>query len=105
MPNQQSGADVVRSFRSLPVFVLVCGFLAACSKQDQPPTALAKSPSISNTGQSGAKRIDFDEEPPESVLREFMFHQYALIEAAGGLPVTVTALGKSGTLRARLYDV
>ncbi len=103
MPNQQSRATVARSF--LLLLVLACGFLASCSKQDQPPTASAKSPSISNAGRPAAKVIDFNEEPPESVLREFMFHQYALLEAAGGLPVTVTALGKSGTIRARLYEV
>ncbi len=105
MPDQLPGADVARSFLLLPVFVLACGFLAACSKHDPPPTPSAKSLSITNAGQPVAKQIDFNEEPPESVLRGFMFHQYALLEAAGGLPVTLTATGKSGTLRARLYEV
>ncbi len=45
------------------------------------------------------------EEPPEEVLRDFMFIQYAALEAGGGFPATVTATGKSGVLRSKLYSV
>ena len=46
-----------------------------------------------------------NEEPPEAILREFMFRQYAGLEAAGGLPVTLSATGASGVIRSRLYEV
>lgn len=45
------------------------------------------------------------DEPPEQVLSDFMFAQYAELEAQGGLPMTVTASGKSGIVRAKLYSV
>ncbi len=47
--------------------------------------------------------ITYDE-PPEDVLRDFMFAQYAALEANKGLPVTVTATGQSGVIRSKLYS-
>ena len=46
-----------------------------------------------------------DAEPSEAVLRKLVFQQYDEIEKAGGLPLTVSASGKSFTLRIKLYDV
>lgn len=44
-------------------------------------------------------------EPPEDVLRKLEFQRYAMLEAAGGLPVTVTATGRQLVLKPRLYSV
>lgn len=46
-----------------------------------------------------------DEEPSEEVLRKLEFARYAEIDRMGGLPVTVTATGRSYILRPKLYAV
>ncbi len=82
----------------------LCLLVSACSKSKSelpPPPTSAFAPSAMTEPLS----IDLDEEPPEHVLRELMFRQYAELEKRGGFPATVTATGYSGTLHAKLYDV
>jgi hypothetical protein len=45
------------------------------------------------------------EEPSEEALRTLEFKRYEEIELAGGLPVTITATGRSLTLHPKLYEV
>ncbi|MGH8494189.1 MAG: hypothetical protein ACRERR_13950 [Moraxellaceae bacterium] len=44
-------------------------------------------------------------EPSEEVLRKLEFQRYEAIEAAGGLPVTVSATGRQLVLKPKLYSV
>lgn len=44
-------------------------------------------------------------EPPGDVVRKLEFQRYEEIEKAGGLPVTITATGKSLVLHPKLYEV
>lgn len=44
------------------------------------------------------------EEPSAETVRRLAFEEYAAIEKAGGLPITVTATGKSMVLHPRLYE-
>jgi predicted small lipoprotein YifL len=88
-------------------FLLVasCVALAACGKEVPQP---AHTPRHAKPAESGealpAERTSF-EEPPEDVLRKFMFKAYEKMDDAGGVPVTVTATGKSGKVRVKLYEV
>lgn len=44
------------------------------------------------------------EEPSAEVVSKLAFQEYDAIEKAGGLPITVTATGKSMVLHPRLYE-
>ncbi len=81
----------------------LCFLVSACSKPtpEPPPKVVATAAPPAVTAPSAL----IDEEPPEYVLREMMFRQYAALEAHGGLPATVTATGYTGTLHAKLYEV
>lgn len=87
-----------------PAFLVLCLSLAACSRTPPeappapapPPTAPAAAPPAS---------LATNEEPPEDVLRKFMFRQYAQLEAAGGMPVALSATGASGVIRLKLHEV
>ena len=77
--------------------------LAACGRKAPEPVPAPK-PAKAAEGQAAPERGSF-EEPPEEVLKAFMFKAYGKMDDAGGLPVTVTATGKSGKLRAKLFEV
>lgn len=81
----------------------MCFLVSACSrsKPEPPPQVVATTAPPAVTAPS----VLIDEEPPEHVLRELMFRQYATLEERGGFPATVTATGYSGTLHAKLYEV
>lgn len=84
--------------------LVLCLSLAACSRT--PPAALPEpTPPVPPPTAATPASLATNEEPPEEVLRKFMFHRYALREAAGGLPATVPAAGYSGVIRAKLYEV
>ena len=87
-----------------PAILVLCLSLAACSRT--PPEA-PPAPAPLSTAPAAATpaSVATHEEPPEAILRELMFRQYAGLEAAGGLPVTLTATGASGVIRSRLYEV
>jgi hypothetical protein len=70
------------------LILIICFSISACSKFSQGSTA-----------------VDTDGGPTEATLRDFMFRQYEQIEARGGLPMTVTATGKSGIVHMKLYEV
>lgn len=89
--------------RPLALFVAALA-LAACSKKaPEPPKAAAKE-STTPASAEPAPRKDY-KEPPEDVLRRMFFKAYPAIDEKGGLPVTVTASGQSGTIRIKLYEV
>ena len=88
---------------------MACVILSACSREEQfVPMAHTSPPVTAKTTETSATLpsapIVYDE-PPEQVLSDFMFAQYAELEAQGGLPMTVAASGKSGIIRAKLYSV
>jgi hypothetical protein len=99
--------------------IIFCAVISACSKSESVPkesatkatatkaSATRPSSSTSNTASTTASSVpaSWGEEPPESVLRVLMVQQYAALDKAGGLPVTVTATGYSGNLRSKLYSV
>ncbi len=85
--------------------LICCCLIAACSKKEQPAKADSSVSSKSASPAVSAPSAVASEEPPEKVLRDLMFRQYAVLEAANGLPVTVTATGQSGRLRSKLYEV
>lgn len=80
-----------------------CLALAACSKKAPKPVHMPEQAMPTET-QAAPARTSF-EEPPESVLKEFMFKAYEKLDAAGGVPMTVTASGTSGRVRMKLYEV
>jgi len=84
---------------------VLCAMTASCSKRQEPAKVVASSTPTSTPEPAPPAMTTIDEEPPESALRELMFRRYALLEEHGGLPVTVTATGQSGTLRSKLYEV
>jgi hypothetical protein len=104
--------DVKGGVLKLLFVFMACVILGACSKAEKfvpmaqtSAPATAKSSTIAATSATPSIAPINYEEPPEQVLRDFMFIQYAALDAAGGLPVTVTASSKNGTLRAKLYTV
>ncbi|MEQ1517237.1 MAG: hypothetical protein ABL931_12195, partial [Usitatibacteraceae bacterium] len=90
---------------TLFMFCILCAMTAACSKREELAKVVASSTPVSTPKPAPPAMTTVDEEPPESALRELMFRRYALLEERGGLPVTVTATGKTGTLRSKLYEV
>ena len=78
--------------------------LAACSDppvsgQAHPgPDAVAAAPS------AAAEHPVPAGEPPAEVVRDLLFEEYAELENAGPMPMTVTASGQSLKLRAKLFD-
>lgn len=87
--------------------LMFCLSAAACSKSGPEPATQATLPlaPAAATYPVAATPIVVDEEPSEQVLRELMFRQYEALDKRGGLPATVTATGKSGNIRTRLYEV
>jgi hypothetical protein len=80
-----------------------CLALAACGKKAPEPVHTPRQAKPAEA-EAAPVRTSF-EEPPEDVLRKFMFKAYEKMDDAGGLPVTVTATGRSGRLRVKLYEV
>jgi hypothetical protein len=80
-----------------------CLALAACSKKASEPVHTPKQAKPAES-EAVPARTSF-EEPPEDVLRKFMFKAYEKMDDAGGVPLTVTASGKSGMARLKLYEV
>lgn len=80
-----------------------CLALGACGRKAPEPvhTPRHATPAAS---EAAPARTSF-EEPPEDVLRKFMFKAYEKMDDAGGVPMTVTATGKSGRVRLKLYKV
>jgi len=89
------------------LILMLCIFVAACSKSTPEPSTNAVIPLAPSaaTYPVAATPIPVDEEPSEQVLRDLMFRQYEALNERGGLPATVTATGKSGNIRTRLYEV
>lgn len=88
-----------------PAIVMTAALLAAgCSKSKPIPPAkpLAESPPPATAKASTGVPVPA-EEPSEAVLSKLAFELYDQIEKAGGLPVTLTATGKSLTLHPKLY--
>ncbi len=80
---------------------------AGCSKSGPEPATQATLPLAPSaaTYPVSATPIVVEEEPSEQVLRELMFRQYEVLNQRGGVPATVTATGKSGNIRSKLYEV
>ncbi|MEO7640057.1 MAG: hypothetical protein ABI919_11085 [Ramlibacter sp.] len=82
--------------------------LAGCSKsKPQPPgkpSAASPSPAPAIAKATAGAPVP-GEEPSEAVLRKLEFQRYEMIDKAGGMPVTMTATGKSLTLHPKLYEV
>lgn len=78
--------------------------LGACSKKPPEPARTPKQATAEQAESSAPVRTSF-EEPPEDVLRKFMFKAYEDMDAAGGVPMTATASGTSGRVRMKLYEV
>ena len=79
----------------------LCFIFSACSKSKPEPVPPVTATPAAKATVSAA----IDEEPPEEVLRELMFRQYAEIEKQGGIPATVTASGHGGIIHSKLYEV
>ena len=80
---------------------------SGCSKgKPEPPTKpLAAAPSPAPTAAKASTGVPVpSEEPSEAVLSKLAFELYDQIEKAGGMPVTLTATGKSLTLHPKLYE-
>ena len=88
--------------RAVISILALCCVATACSKsKPEPPPQVAATSALPAV----IAPAPVDEEPPEHVLRELMFRQYAALEEAGGFPATVTATGYTGTIRVKLYEV
>ncbi|MEP7328638.1 MAG: hypothetical protein ABI777_05460 [Betaproteobacteria bacterium] len=98
---EHTGFSMKRICLLISVFLLAAG----CSKKPEPQkpvSSVASQQGIAAASTAAALPI---EEPSEEVLRELEFKTYEAIERAGGIPVTVSATGKSLTLRPKLYSV
>lgn len=90
--------------RSSALFIctlLICG----CSRDEPvadpaPGTATQQPPALAAPQASPPPG-----EPPEDALQKIEFANYAAIEKAGGLPVTVSASGQQLLLKPKLYSV
>ena len=92
----------------LLIAATVALMLSACSKADADRNAMrdTQKQKVTTLNASAPKLIPApDTEPSEAVLRKLQFQENDEIEKAGGLPLTVTASGKSFTLRIKLLDV
>lgn len=80
--------------------------LGGCGKKEAAPTSATKPMSSASAAKTTPTGVPVpSEEPSEEVLRKLEFQTYEAIERAGGIPVTVSATGKSLTLRPKLYEV
>lgn len=95
------------------VIIASCMTIISCSKKIPEPVHTPKPTKQvqreeQNKEQSEeqeiVERTSF-EEPSEAVLKKFMFAAYKKMDDAGGVPMTVTASGKGGNVRLKLYDV
>lgn len=88
---------------AMSIAVLASG----CSKSKPEPSGKLAVPLTTATAPSETASVVPvpAEEPSEAVLRELAFQMYDQIEKAGGLPVTMTATGKSLTLHPKLFEV
>lgn len=87
----------VRTWLLLAVLVGVTN-LAACSRKQTPSTP-ASGKADATQGSKPAPG-----EPPEDVLIAIQTAQYEQINKAGGMPVTVTATGRSTVLKPKIWS-
>lgn len=86
-------------------WVISLASFVACSPGEQRRGGESPAES-SRKDRSAAKRYPVpDGPPPADVVRKLEFHRYELIEEAGGLPLTLTATGKSMVVHPKLYRV
>ncbi len=74
---------------SLPPIAVIAAALALCA---------------CGSASSSASKAVPAEEPSESDIVSILESQYAKINAAGGMPVTVTASGKSTVLKPKIWE-
>ncbi len=80
--------------------------LGGCGKKEAAPTSATKPMSSATATKTASSGVPVPtEEPSEEALRKLEFQTYEAIDRAGGIPVTVSATGKSLTLRPKLYEV
>lgn len=80
--------------------------IMGCSKYDSHQAKSESKPISQESPPIESKAVPLhNEEPSEEVLRKLEFQVYAEIERMGGLPVTITATGKSLILHPKLYEV
>ena len=80
--------------------------MTGCSK-NKDPNSDASMPSSSLSASQASEAVDVpvpEDEPSNKVVRDLIYEQYDEVEKIGGLPVTMTASGKSFQLRAKLFD-
>jgi hypothetical protein len=93
--------------KSAVCLVVATLLLSACSKSK--PTGEAPKPSASPVSATATVAAVKHPAPPDGPTEEELFKalaaQYQRIRDAGGMPVTVTASGKSGVLQPRVYSL
>lgn len=93
----------------LMVASVIAAALLASSCSRSKPDAAAKPAAAAPPAATAAVNAPIGapvpmEEPSEAVLSKLAFELYDQIEKAGGMPVTLTATGKSLTLHPKLYE-
>lgn len=95
-------ASTKRSIGSLLLLLAACGKAPVPAPPQQPPVAAAPATPVASVPVPVPVP---DTEPSEEVLRRLEFQRYEAIERAGGMPVTITATGRSLTLHPKLHEV
>jgi len=82
--------------------------LTGCSRKEPASPPNAAKPTSGRTGDaptSGARKLTPPPgEPPEDVIIRIKKSEYDAINAAGGMPVTVTASGRSTVLKPKIWS-
>ena len=79
--------------------------LGSCGKKEAPQAPATKPTSSTEVTEQKPSGVPVPtEEPSDEVLSKLEFQRYHAIEQAGGIPLTVTATGKSLTLSPKLYE-
>lgn len=89
----------------VPLVLLSCLLFAASSRREAAVKAVPPPASGADVSTASPRAPTSAQEPPEEVLRDLMFRQYKALNMEGGMPVVVTASGRSGILRSKLYSV
>lgn len=92
------------------LFLLAFALATGCSRDEAAPAASASTddpaaPTASASAPAAEGAPVPDGEPPADVVRKLTYEMYEQLEAAGGMPMTLSATGASAVVHTQLAEV